>query len=138
MRREGWEARLEAALEAARARPYKLGVHDCFRVACQAVEALTGTDRWPEFAGKYSDERSARRLIAAHGRTFEAAFDWFFGAPSMPVWKARAGDIVAIQTPDGEKHLGVVMLDHVRAALLGPHGLVELPVSTCLCVWRVG
>lgn len=138
MRLAGWEERLGAILEDARALPYEIGVHDCFRVACRVVEALTGVDRWPEFAGRYRTTRQSRRLLALHGTSFEAAGDWFFGSPRADVREARRGDVVAIHTADGEKHLGVVTLDGTKAALLGPGGLVFLHVTSCLCCWRIG
>ncbi len=133
---DGWERRLEAVIEDARHRPYALGEHDCFRVACRAIEALTGVDRWPEFAGRYATKREALALLAAHGSSFEAAFDWFFGAPSLYPSLARRGDVVAVQTADGEKHLGVVL--GAQAAFLAPAGLVFVPVLMCMCAWRVG
>ena len=135
-RLEGWEQRLDALIEAARDRPYVLGEHDCFRVACAVIEALTGVDRWPEWAGRYSTKREALVLLAQYGSSFEAAGDRFFDSPRMD-WKlARRGDIVALATPDGEKHLGVV-LDH-RAAFLGVGGLSWFPASAALCAWRIG
>jgi hypothetical protein len=135
VRREGWERRLLAVIEAARAKPYALGEHDCFRLACQTVEALTGVDRWPEFAG-YRTRREAMRKLAEHGSTFEAAGDWFFGAPRVDVRLARRGDICCVQTVDGEKHLGVCL--GAEVALLGPEGLAYTPLLTCRCAWRVG
>jgi hypothetical protein len=138
MRREGWEGKLEKIISDAREQPYKIGVHDCFRVACRVLEALTGEDRWPEFAGRYRTTGQARRLLAGYGSTFEAAGDWFFRSERADIRTARRGDIVAIETPNGEKHLGVVTLDGARAALLGPEGLVFVPVLTCLCCWKIG
>lgn len=135
MRLEGWEKRLFAEIEAARHKPYVLGEHDCFRLACRVVEALTGADRWPEFAG-YTSKREAMALLARHGRSFEAAFDWFFGAPSVNVRLARRGDLCCVETADGEKHLGVCVGADV--ALLAPEGLIFTPLLTCLCAWRVG
>lgn len=136
MRAQGWESRLAGVLEQARAKPYELGVHDCFRTACAVVAALTGVDRWPEFAGRYRTERESRRVLAAHGRTFRAAFDGFFGAPAIDVKLARRGDIAAWADPDGEQHLAVV--DGARAWVLGPGGLLEVPLLACSCAWRVG
>jgi hypothetical protein len=133
---EGWESRLIAAVEAARWTRYELGVHDCFRVACHVVEALTGVDRWPEFAGRYHDKRGAVALLAEHGKTFEAAFDWFFDTPHVPVQEAARGDIVALRTADGEKHLGVCLGCDV--AFLAPEGLLFLQRSSAHCAWRVG
>jgi hypothetical protein len=138
MRPAGWERLLEEILEDARTKPYELGSHDCFRVACRVVEALTGEDRWQEFSGRYKNKREALRLIAEYGSSFISAFDWFFRASSVSVNEARRGDIVAIRTEDGEHHLGAVTLDGTKAALLGTKGLVYLPVSSCLCAWRIG
>lgn len=133
---EGWERRLAAVLEEARRKPYELGRHDCFRLACAAIEALTDADRWPEFEGRYASRAEALRLLARHGRSFEAAFDWFFGSPHVSTKLARRGDICALATPDGEKHLGVATGSHV--AFLAEDGLLDVPLSKCLCCWRVG
>lgn len=136
MRRDGWESRLQAAIDNARAQPYALGVHDCFRLACQVVEALTGEDRWALFAGRYRTRREAMRLLAEHGSTFEAAGDWFFGAPNVAAVWAQRGDIVCVQTDDGEKHLGVCL--GAKTAVLGPEGLLFIPTRAGRCAWRVG
>jgi hypothetical protein len=134
MRLTGWEPRLNAVIEAARAQSYVLGEHDCFRVACAVVQALTGVNRWPEFAG-YTTKREALLKIAAHGRSFEAAGDWFFGT-RIDVKSAQRGDIAAIQTPDGEKHLGVVMGKHLY--VLYEAGMAHVPMAAAHCAWRVG
>ncbi len=136
MRLQGWEARLAGVIEDARTRPYVLGEHDCFRVACLSVQALTGVDRWAEFAGRYRTRREALRLIAQHGSSFEACFDRVLDAPRVGVRLARAGDIVGLQTMDGEKHLGVE--NGGQTAFLAEHGLLFVPTLTCLCAWRVG
>lgn len=135
-RLEGWEARLLAVVEAARARPYVLGEHDCFRFACAAVEALTGVDRWPQWQGRYATKREALALLARHGASFEAAFDWFFGTARVDPRLARRGDVLAIEDEAGEKHLAVCL--GVEAAGLTDSGLVFVPTLSCLCAWRVG
>jgi hypothetical protein len=135
MRIEGWESRLVEIIEFARHQPYVLGSHDCFRVACMVVASLTGVDRWPELCG-YKTRRQSKVSIAKHGKTFEEAGDWFFGADRIDVRHARRGDICALQTPDGEKHLGVCL--GAEVALLADDGLVYLPTLSCLCAWRVG
>lgn len=127
---------MATVLEEARARPYELGIHDCFRLACSIVDALTGVDRWPEFSGRYATESESRRLLARYGSSFEGAFDWFFGANSVNVRMARRGDIAAWADVDGELHLAVV--DGARAWVLGPEGLAAVPALTCRCAWRVG
>lgn len=134
-RLEGWDKRLAQVIESARDKPYQLGEHDCFRVTCQTVEALTGVNRWPDFAG-YKTVRDALALIARHGPTFERAFDRFFGSPNVDVRCARRGDIVAVAAADGQKHLGVCLGS--QSAVLQSTGLQFVPTMTCLCAWRVG
>ena len=134
-RRQGWEGRLAAVIEAARSKPYVLGSHDCLRVACQAVEALTGADRWAEFEG-YKTKREALATIAQFGPDFTAAIDWFFAAPSVDVRLARRGDICLVETPDGEEHLGVCL--GRDTALLAPEGLIYFQTLLCKRAWRVG
>lgn len=136
MRVAGWESRLSALIEAARHRPYELGVHDCFRMACAAVEALTGVDRWPEFEGRYHTERGALALLARHGSTFEDAGDWFFGVPRVDWANGRRGDIACLQDSTGRKHLGVICGSTIAA--LREDGMTFHPLSTARCVWRVG
>lgn len=135
LRREGWERRLQVVIDAARTRPYVLGEHDCFRLACRVIEALTGVDRWPAFAG-YRSKRGALARLARHGASFEAAGDWFFAVPLAPVAQGRRGDIALLIDEVGEKHLAVV-IDH-RVACMRPEGLIFLPLRACGGVWRVG
>lgn len=136
MRLEGWEGRLAAALEAVRARPYRIGESDCFRLACAVLEALTGTQRWPEFAGRYRTKGQARRLLWQHGGSFDAAFSWFFGADPVPGAQARRGDVVKFVDERGEAHLGVCVGADV--AVYGEAGLVFVPRRSCGHAWRVG
>ncbi len=135
IRLDGWESRLVAVIEDARAQPYVLGQHDCLRIALRTVEALTGVDRWAEFQG-YSTKREAMATIARFGSNFEAAISWFFGAPSVDTRLARRGDICLVETVDGEKHLGVCL--GRDTALLAPDGLIYFPTLSCQCAWRVG
>lgn len=135
MRIDGWETRLFEVVEAARHEPYQLGSHDCFRFACSSIEALTGVDRWPEFAG-YRTKRDALVRIARHGKSAESAGDWFCGSPSVSTSRAQRGDILLLQTEDGEQHLGVCL--GAQAAFLHERGLLFVPTLTCICAWKIG
>lgn len=135
-RREGWEGRLANLVETARAKPYQLGEHDCFRVACLAVEALTLVDPWPHFAGRYKTRRQALAMVAAYGPTFTSAFSRFFGGEPIAIGWARRGDVCEYRDETGEAHLGVVLAD--RAAVLGDAGLAFVRRRDCLHAWRIG
>lgn len=135
-RLEGWELRLAEVLEAARGQPYALGGHDCFRLACAVVHALTGVDRWPEWAGRYSTKRQALVLLARYGGTFDGAGDKFFGVAGVEPARARRGDILKYVDPDGEAHLGVKNCSMV--AVLGEKGLGYVPLEYCTRCWPIG
>lgn len=135
MRIEGWERRLDDVIEDARNRPYELGVHDCFRLACRVVEALTGIDRWPEFGG-YKTEREALSALAAYGRSFFLAGDRFFNGDRMPAAMARRGDVMGYQDDVGKWHLGICLGRFV--AVLWAGGLAFVALQACDCCWRVG
>lgn len=136
MRLEGWESRLVAVVDAARDVPYQLGQHDCFRLACAVVLALTGVDKWPLFAGRYSTRGEAVRHIARFGSSFEEAAAAFFAGETAPARLGRRGDLCAYTDGSGEKHLAVCMGD--RVAALGESGLVWLPLRACHACWRIG
>lgn len=132
----GWESRLAAALDDARARPYALGEHDCFRVACAAVEALTGVDHWSHWGGTYRTPRQALARIVAFGGDFEHAFSRLFGGELQPMSAARRGDIALYVDAAGDRHLGVVV--GAQVAALGEHGVVPLKRGECVGCWRIG
>lgn len=143
MRLEGWESRLATVIELARVTPYHLGEHDCFRLACAAVEALTGIDRWPEWRGRYATRTEAVRLLQSyvdeHGcqmdlPMFTVAFSHFFGIEPSAVRLARRGDIV--EYIDREPHLGIII--GREAAVLGEDGLRFVPLASCNHAWRIG
>ena len=136
MRREGWELRLVAVIEAARQKPYALGTHDCFSFACQAVHALTGIDHWPQWEGRYTTRREALKLLAEYGRTFTDSFTRLFGVEPASMPFAMRGDIAEYVDARGEAHLGVVI--GVGVAVLGEAGLMFLPRVACRHAWRIG
>ena len=136
VRLEGWEGRLAALIQTANGKPYCLGQNDCFRLACGAIEALTGVDRWPEWAGKYTTRRECLALMAGHGHNFTEAASWFFG--SQPVsWKqCHRGDILEYRDAANAAHLVICNGDHAIGML--DAGLVRLRLNACVHGWRIG
>lgn len=132
----GWESRLAAVLAAARAQPYVLGEHDCFRLACAAVEALTGVDHWPRWAGTYRTPRQALARIVAFGGDFQRAFSRLFGGGLQPMARARRGDIALYVDAGAQSHLGVVV--GAQVVVLGEQGVLALKRGQCVGCWRIG
>jgi hypothetical protein len=135
MRPEGWEHRLAAVIEGARARPYQLGRHDCLLFACDAWEAVTGTPAPVQLRGAYASKREALALIARHGKTLRAAVSAVTGLPELHPFAARRGDLLLWTDASGE-HLGICAGRH--GAVLADDGLSFKPLTEFDAAWSVG
>ena len=136
-RRNDWPERLVAVVEAIRHQPYLLGEHDCLRLACAAVEAMTGTDFWPRFAG-YKTKRQALVTIARIAPSLGEAVTKTLGVEPSPVRSAWRGDLVLYRDERGEDHLGVCMGRLV--ILRAPEGTLSMSIDHpgLMTAWRVG
>lgn len=137
MRQDGWESRLARVIEAATGRPYVLGENDCLRLACAAVDALTGVDFWPRFAG-YRTHRQALVTIARIAPCLGDAVTETLGVSPAPTFSALRGDIVLYRDERGEDHLGVCVGRDV--VLMAAEGSTTLGIEHpgLLCSWRIG
>lgn len=129
VRREDWEARLEAELR--KDAPFVWGLRDCCLFAADCVRAMTGADPAAEYRGRYNSEHESSALVPAG---IEAAIDRALGQ-RIPPRKAQRGDVVMVPTRHGDM-AGVVALDG-RVALLLPAGLRRVPLSLATSAWRV-
>ncbi len=133
-RKQGWEARLAAIVEAASDRPFVWGTHDCCTFAAACVDAVLGGDFVAQLADLYTDEASARRYLEARGG-LRSATTAILGEPVDRWALARRGDVCLVPAEQGPG-LGVC-IGH-RIALPGERGLALYSLSVALCVWRVG
>lgn len=117
-----WPEALAVEIAAARRAPYLLGTHDCLRFTCGCIEAMTGVDYWPRFAG-YSTRREALRTIAKIAPSLGEAVSLVLGVEQQPALWARRGDVVLFHDAAGD-HLGVCT--GASAAVLGESGLVAV------------
>lgn len=130
-----WPDVLAAEIEAARVQAYVLGTHDCLRFTCRCIDAMTGVDYWPRFAG-YTTRREALRTIAKIAPTLAGAVDIVLGQAMRPAPFAHRGDVVLFHDAAGD-HLGVCV--GLKAAVLGEAGLafVRLDHPGVVGCWRV-
>lgn len=134
-RLDGWERRLDEVFTSFEGEPYVLGTHDCFRVACRAVEALTGIDLWAEWAGRYATQQEGLRLIVEYGGDFDGAFSRLFGVEPTGALFARRGDILKFVSDD-VPHLGVCRGREV--SVLGENGTALVSLHACEHAWMIG
>ena len=131
MRVDGWESLLASEIEAARARPFSWGSHDCATWAADVRRALTGHDLAAAWRGTYRDARGAKRSIRATGAgDLVEAVSMAIGKPLPSVLMAGRGDVVT----DGAA-LGICL--GRDAAFLSRRGLAFRPLAACLHGWRV-
>lgn len=136
VRRTDWPERLQAAMESARIKPYVLGEHDCLRVACSAVEAMTGVDFWPRFVG-YRTKRQALAKIARIAPSLGEAVSVVLDKAPRPVRSAWRGDVVLYRDERGEDHLGICM--GLQVFVTGPEGILSIRIDHpgLLASWRI-
>lgn len=135
MRVDNWTARLNAAIEAARGRPFSWGAHDCALFAADVVMMLTGIDYGAAFRGRYASARGAATVIAQAGG-LEAIATRALGDPVDPVL-AQRGDVALIKAAGvaAQPSLGICVGD--RIAVPGLLGLVFLPRGDAVKAWKV-
>jgi hypothetical protein len=132
MRLKDWPSRLDAALAAARRRPFEWGAHDCCLFAASVVEACTGVDLAAELRGTYSDALAAAALVESLGGIDAiAALAGLEIDPEL----AAAGDI-GLAEIEGRQSL-VVNGGQVWLGA-GAGGLLVAPASSVTRAWRIG
>lgn len=146
---DGWDARLHAAIEAARAKPFQWGVHDCCLFACDCVLAVTGVDMAAEgpngsLRGTYDSLQGAvaamKRICGAKEPvTVEQLVEHFaarHGAREVKPAFARRHAVTLFDEPDLGPALGVC-LGGVAAHLRPVEGLVYAPMRLVRRSWMV-
>lgn len=102
--------------------------HDCARFCGGGVEAATGVNPLTAFAGQWTTERGARRVLARHGG-MAAAIGTVMDEVSPTM--AQRGDVAMTEQ-------GALMLLE-GATLVGPadEGLKRAPRAHAVRTWRV-
>lgn len=126
MRRQDWPERLAEYLEAAHARPFRYGAHDCGTFAAGAVEAVTGVN---PIADLTYDRKGAIAIMEGGLHAFAAERL----GPEIRAAFAQRGDVVGFIW-QGRETLGVCAGTHIAAP--GPDGLLYVPMSTAVKAWR--
>lgn len=103
---DGWEQRLNAVVAKHQALPGEWGESDCWIMAMDAVEAVTGKRILPHLQ-RYSTEAEGYKVFRKAGylKTVEEALADAFGEPIAPVL-AQRGDLGVIER-DGRVSCGV-------------------------------
>lgn len=136
MRLDGWEQRLDAALEAARHEPFAWGKNDCVLFACTVVAALTGVDHGARVRGRYKSQRGAFTMLRRiWGGNVDVAATKALGEPLEHPLCAQRGDVVAVQMATGDMALGISTGRHIAVA--GEMGLSFFSITQALTAWRV-
>jgi cell wall-associated NlpC family hydrolase len=136
-----WVEDLYAFVRSRKDTPYAWGSNDCCSFVCDAILAMTGTDVYSEFRGKYTDEAGAGAILqTVVGSTDKAAaIDYIttkFAMPEITVPFAQRGDVVLLGV-DGGFALGIVHLDGSNAAAVAAEGLHRVPLTLATRAWRV-
>lgn len=134
---QGWEKRLAEYIQSVRFQKFDYKVHNCAMFAGRCVDVMTGADYTSEFIGQYKTRGEAYAFLKSAGyNDLEAIPRKFFGDPLPHVSYAQRGDVALIHNNDMFA-LGIVSLSGQTVLSVGVNGLVHLPLSEALEVWRV-
>jgi hypothetical protein len=131
---EHWERRLAEAVEAARAKPFVWGVHDCPTFAFETRMILTGgEDIAALWRGRYTTALGGQRVMRRLGwASLEDMGRALLGAPRSSVLLAGRGDVVL-----ADSGLGFGICTGASAVGMAPEGLVSVPLTSCRLAWAV-
>jgi uncharacterized protein DUF6950 len=125
---------VKAIIKSYKNKPFVWGVNDCCLFAANTVLALTGEDLAEEFRGKYHTKLGAAKVLKQHGfHSIEQLLIAKLGQPIAPL-TATYGDVALIENHQGELAAGIVFRSSVYC--VGPQGLIQLPLSNVIHVWR--
>ena len=140
-RKETWVTDLYAFVRSRKDTPYEWGTNDCCSFPCDAILAMTGTDVYEEFRGKYVTEAEAGAVLQeVVGSTDKVdAIEYItkkFEMKEIPVPFAQRGDVVLLNGDEGVA-LGIVHLDGVNVAAVAGDGLHRVPIKFATRAWKV-
>lgn len=131
-RHPDWQKRLNAVVAKHQALPAQYGLSDCYLIADDAVEAVTGDQMFP-YARRYKTPAGAAKQLRKHG--FETVWDAFAARfREVPVLMAQRGDI-GVYDNNGELSGGVFTA--LGFMTRGAEEIVFLPQSAALAAFRV-
>lgn len=132
MRVANWEKRLKDVISKHQALPSQYGISDCYLIADDAVEAMTGQRMFENI--EYSNEIGAAKMLRSHGfENVEQAFACKF--ENVPPSLAQRGDIGVIDD-HGEICGGV--FTSVGFMTRDKNKVVFLPVTRVKTAFKVG
>jgi hypothetical protein len=129
---EDWPARLDAAIDSARVKPFAWGGHDCALFAADVVLAITGKDFGAQWRGSYHSAAQAMRRLRPHGG-LPGLVTKVLGDP-VKTEQAMRGDVVLMCGEQGPT-LGICL--GANCAFTGLEGLVFVTLRECEQVWHV-
>lgn len=133
MRHPDWLKRLNDVVAKHQALPAQYGVSDCYLIADDAVEAVTGKTMHGAAARRYTSPAGAAKQLRK--RDFKSVRDAFAARfTEIPVLLAQRGDI-GVYDNNGEISGGV--FTSAGFMVRGEQGIVFLPPTAALAAFRV-
>lgn len=133
MRKDNWPRIISEEINNHKDVPFVWGEKDCCLAVADIMLAYTGVDFAAEFRGKYKTAKGSLMALKKHGKgSLKATLD--AKLPSIEVAEAGRGDIGLVKTEGGES-LAIIFSNIAWA--MHDEGIVDLPMSSLICAWRV-
>jgi len=137
VRRPDWHLQFRLAVQAASARPFAWGDHDCCLFPARVADAITvDGDYVARLLAQFSYRSKADvTALVATGRGLRAMMNAFMPSPEIPWGWAMMGDAVLLLDEADRRVLGVC--EGAQALVAAEVGVVPVPMGRALCAWRV-
>lgn len=133
MRKQNWPRIISEEIVKLKNTPFVWGEKDCCLAIGDIIKAYTGEDLVEEFRGKYKTAKGSLAALKRYGQgSIRSTVDTKL--PSIPVEQACRGDIGLVKTEGGES-LAIIFSQQAWAMTLD--GIVDLPMTSLVCAWRV-
>lgn len=121
---------------------FSYGPWDCCSFVTAAIEAMTGTDVYGPFRGKYASRTEAYRAVKEYAgkasiRAVAERVTCDHGMPSVPALMAQRGDVALIRRGERDFSLGIIDLTGREIVALKSQGMFRVPLSMAIQCWRV-
>lgn len=137
-----WQTALHDFFEANRETKFGYGSFDCCSFVTGAIEAMTGTDVYGPFRGKYSTRKEAYAALKEYAgtasvRAVTRKITEENGMKEVMPLTAQRGDVALIRRGDRDFSLGIIGMCGREIVALQSQGLFRVPLSMAVQCWRV-
>lgn len=135
-RHPNWAKRLMAIASIHVTQSAEWGKTDCIMTVGEAMRAVVGVHPFEHFAGTYTTELGAAKVMRQHDcEDVDEVFSRFLGLSELNRLQVRRGDVAVVMIQD-KPHAGYILNDGITVRQEG--GMITMPLDTIEKAFQIG